>query len=393
MKIRVTPRFYLLLLIIALVFVYAFRGSLFGNSEITVVMSGTASDVRTVKCVIVRDETVVSETQVTRIDYVAKERTLVREGETVASVYSLEYSTKLINDLNTTRKNIQAYHKILLGNELDGQLEVLNQEVKQKALELKGLISGSSKGDIMELVDELEEAMEARRAYMNANQRSDTKLMKYYNDETQKQNAITSWQITKTAPMTGLVSFYLDGYESTLNATTVNDLDISGVKGILNGEKPETDSSRKSVTDVFRVMDQNHWYIMLLSEDNQWNPGLDTEYSFIVTGFEDTVYTGTVIKVAKDGENVLATVEVTQPIGSLLYTRTGSVSIGANMSGLLVSKKAIDTVSGQTGVWVYDVPGGTFVPVEVLTYRDDGTALFTPLVDGVISAGSQVLIK
>ena len=89
----------------------------------------------------------------------------------------------------------------------------------------------------------------------------------------------------------------------------------------------------------------------------------------------------------------MAVLEVTQPIGSLFYARSGSVTIGANMNGMLVSRKALGTLSGQTGVWLYDVPGGTFVPVEVLAYRKDGTVLFTPLVDGVLTYGSQVLIK
>ena len=116
-------------------------------------------------------------------------------------------------------------------------------------------------------------------------------------------------------------------------------------------------------------------------------------YSFVLRGYDELAYEGTVIKVVKNGSTVMATLEINQPIGPLAYARSGDVTIGANMSGLIVSRKAVSTVSGQTGLWLYDVPGGTFVPIEILTYRSDGTVLFMPLVEGVLSQGAQVLIK
>ena len=54
MKIRVTGRFYLVLVLIVLLFVFLFRDSLFATSEVTSLYAGSASDVRKVRCVIVR---------------------------------------------------------------------------------------------------------------------------------------------------------------------------------------------------------------------------------------------------------------------------------------------------------------------------------------------------
>lgn len=393
MKVRVTARFYLVLLLIALLFVYLFRGAIFGTGEVAVIMPGSASDGRAVKGVIVRDETVVSDKQITRMDYVAEENSLVHSGSVVAYVYTNAYSKTLIKDLNTVRQNIQAYHKIVLGNEIDAQLEVHNLDVHQYASEFKSVATGSGRGNLLGVVGKLERAMEDRRTYMSQNRRSDAKLIKYYNDEAQRVGAVDSWQRPQTAPFEGLVSFYMDGYEQELNAETVLNLSIEDVQTVLSGGKLETVNTPRSQTNVFRIMNQNHWYILLLSEDGKWNPILDQEYSFRVEGYNELVYMGKVIKVTKSGSRVMATLEVNDPIGALLYARSGNVTIGTDMSGLAVNKKALATVSGQTGVWLYDVPGGTFVPVEVLTYKKDGTVLFVPLVDGVLNAGAQVLIK
>ena len=92
------------------------------------------------------------------------------------------------------------------------------------------------------------------------------------------------------------------------------------------------------------------------------------------------------------GTSVLAQLEVNDPIGPLIYQRTCNVILGTNLTGLSVPTRAIAEKNGQYGVWLYDVPGGTFVPVEVISVKN-GNALITPLVDGVLTSGSRVLIK
>ena len=390
MKIRVTGRFYLVLVL----FVFLFRDSLFATSEVTVAIYGTASDVRTVQCVIVRDETAVNRgTQVDMIEYAKEECSSVSQGEVVCYVYTSAYASKLKNDLDDTRKKVQAYHKIVLGNELDSTLNELNLTVQQRALELKALIRGDARGNLLSAVDSLETSMEDRRAYMRSSQMSDGNLVKYYDSETQNINAISSWQTPKTAPAGGLVSFYTDGYEADLNGETVGDLEISDIRAVLAGQHLSEEAHSKKDESIFRIIDQTHWYVVLMSSDTNWNPTLDTKYSFTVNGYDELTYEGTVIRVPKEGTTVMAVLEVNQPIGPLVYLRSGNASIGADMSGYIVSKKAIDTQSGQRGVWKYDVPGGTFVAVEVLADRGDGTVLIMPLTDGVLTSGDQLLIK
>jgi len=264
--------------------------------------------------------------------------------------------------------------------------------VRQRAAELKNVVTGTTHGNILAAVANLTEAMEQRRDYMSANMRSDSKLIKYYDVEKQNLNAISSWQVPKNAPVEGVVSFYTDGYESALNASTVGDLTISDAQTVLSGGKlGATDA--KGISDVFRVVNQDHWYILLIANDSSWNPMQDDSYSFIVDGYADIVYSGVIIEVQKSGTTAMAIVEVSGPVGSLFYSRTCTATIGANLSGYHVSGKAISNVSGQTGVWLNDVPGGTFVPVEVLYTYSGGDVLFKPLVDGVISPGTQLLIK
>ena len=390
-KLRVTGRFYVFLTLVTVIILFLFRESLFGSGEVAVVFESTASDIRTVDCVIVRDEQLLSSKQVSRIEYIASEGTLIAPGDPVVYVYSLEYSEKLIRELNTVRKNIQTYHNLLLGNEIDSTLEVYDLTVKQKALDLKNLIRRNTSGNFLSLVSQLEDSMAQRRAYMASTMRSDTKLIKYYDEEKQKISAIDAWRNTFTSSMGGVVSFYLDGYENDLTIEKLPEINIDKVRKVLSGEMLSQTTARSEV-NVARVVNQNSWYMIVLSEDSKWNPVNGQSYSFQMVGYEDLLYTGTVKSVQKMGSTVMAQLEIDDPIGPLMYQRSGKAAIGANLTGLNVPAKAIIKQNGQAGVLLYDVPGGTFIPVEVLS-QDKDNALIMPLVEGVITVGSRVLIK
>ncbi|MBQ4620515.1 MAG: hypothetical protein IJB25_11660 [Clostridia bacterium] len=390
-KLRVTGRFYVFLTLVMAIILFLFRDSLFGSGEIAVVYEATASDIRSVDAVIVRDEEIISSKQVSRLEYIAQEGTLVASGDPVMYVYSLEYSEKLIRELNNVRKNIQTYHNILLGNEIDSTLEVYDLTVKQKALDLKNLIRRKTSGNFLSLVSQLEAAMDERRAYMSATMRSDTKLIKYYDEEKQKVSAIDAWRNTMLAREEGVVSFYLDGYENDLTLEKMPEFTIEKMRKVLMGEKLSETGLRDEV-NVARIVNQNNWSLIVLADDGKWNPVNGQTYSFQMMGFEDLLYTGTVKSVQKMGDSVMAQLDITDPIGPLMYQRSGKAAIGANLSGLRVPTKAIIKQNGQTGVLLYDVPGGTFIPVEVLS-EDKNETLIMPLVEGVISGGSRVLIK
>jgi hypothetical protein len=99
-----------------------------------------------------------------------------------------------------------------------------------------------------------------------------------------------------------------------------------------------------------------------------------------------------VYSVQKEGDTMLAVFEIEDPIGPLIYRRGGKAQFSIELTGLSVRVEALYNQSGQMGVWLYDVPGGTFVPVEVLS-TNGNIAMIQPLVDGSLTLGQTVLIK
>ncbi len=391
-KKRVTGRFYLFLVALLVIAFLILRPMLFPGSRETVIMMANAAQRQTVDCVIIRDEAVTESDSTARVEYVATEDSLVAEGDNVANLYTTGYSESLLNNLEATRKKIQDYHKQLLANIVDAELNKLDSVVNYMALEFKNLITHQTTGNLKTVTGQLETAMVNRQEYLRQNKRGDNKLTKLYDEENTRLSSIQSWRKVSTAERDGVVSFYIDGYENDLTPGRLNALSIADVRAVLAGSNLEN-TKRTRGNGIYRVVDQDKWYVAVLITGNTWTPVVGQDnYYMQLEGFDDLSYTASVYSVQKENDTTLAVFEVHDPIGPLIYRRKGKAQFSITLTGLSVRSEALYNENGQMGVWVYDVPGGTFVPVEVLS-TDGSIAMIQPLVDGALQLGQTILIK
>lgn len=391
-KKRVTGRFYLFLLALLVIAFLILRPLFVTHSQETVIMMANAAQRQTVDCVIIRDETVFTSDSTARVEYIAAEDSLVEEGDNVANLYTTGYSEGLLDNLEATRKKIQDYHKELLANIVDTELSKLDNVVNYMALEFKNLITQQTTGNLKTVTSQLETAMVNRQDYLRQNKRGDNKLTKLYDEENARLSSIQSWRKVSTAEKSGVVSFYIDGYENDLTPAGLNTLTIADVRAVLAGNNLDTTRATRA-GGIYRIVDQDKWYVAVLANGTSWTPVVGQDSYFMqLEGFDDLIYRASVYSVQKEGDTMLAVFEIEDPIGPLIYRRGGKAQFSIELTGLSVRVEALYNQSGQMGVWLYDVPGGTFVPVEVLS--TDGTiAMIQPLVDGALQLGQTVLIK
>jgi len=389
---KVTGRFYLFLAAILVIAFLLLRPLLTTHSKETVIMMANAAQRQTVDCVLIRDEAVFSSDSTARVEYIAPEDSLVSAGDNVANLYTTGYSEGLLNNLEETRKKIQDYHKQLLANIVDNELNKLDSVVNYMALELKDLITRQTTGNLKTVTSQLETAMVNRQDYLRQNKRGDNKLTKLYDEESARLSGIQSWRKAATAEQDGVVSFYIDGYENDLTPAGLKTLNIADVRTVLSGGN--LGSTRQTrASGIYRIVDQDHWYVAVLANGDTWTPVVGQDNYFMqMDGFDDLIYTASVYSVQKEGDTTLAVFEIHDPIGPLIYRRSGKAQFNIELTGLSVRVEALYNQNGQMGVWVYDVPGGTFVPVEVLS-TDGNIAMIQPLVDGALQLGQTVLIK
>ena len=389
---RVTGRFFLFLLALLVIAFLILRPRLFPGAKETVIMMANADQRQTVDCVLIRDESVTMAESTARVEYIAPENSLVKADTTVANLYATGYSESLLNNLEATRKKIQDYHKQLLANIVDSQLQKLDQNVNRKALEFKNLITRQTTGNLKTVASQLETEMVRRQEYLRQNKRGDSKLTKLYDEENTRLASIQSWRTVSNADRDGVVSFYIDGYETDLSPDALNALSISQIRSVLAGDRLENTRQTRN-NGIYRIVNQDRWYVAVLYNGNTWMPMVgQNNYYLQMEGFDDLTYTASVYSVQKENDTTLAIFEVRDPIGPLIYRRTGKAQFSITLTGLSVRVEALYKENGQMGVWVYDVPGGTFVPVDVLS-TDGNIAMIQPMVEGALQLGQTVLIK
>ena len=388
---RVTKRFYIFIAVILLAVFLVVRPYLnFGSGEDVVFVWNSAYE-QSMDCVIIRDEVVEASDSIVRVEYIARENTEIAKGDTVANLFTTGYTESLLSRLEETRQNIQAYHKTLLGTIVDNDLDRLETIIDLTALDFKHLATQQTRGNLQTVIEQLETAMVNRQEYLRQNKRDDTKLTKLYDEENARLSSIQSWRKVSTAAQDGVVSFYLDGYEKDLTVDLIESITAADVQTVLGGGKlGHTAELRRN--GIYRIVNQDQWYVALVTNASTWNPVVGQEYYLQFEGFEDLSYTAVVTSVQKEAGTVLAVFEINQPIGPMIYQRTGRAMMSISLSSIAVHTRALYNENGQLGVWVYDVPGGTFVPVEVLS-TDGDIALIQSLVDGALQAGQRLLIK
>lgn len=388
---RATGRFYFLLILLLAVIAYLVTQHMPQQATEGIVSTSYSSDTRAVDFVIVRNEAVVSFDSIERIEFAAAEGEAVNQGDIVAEIYSTSYIRKELNSISAKRQSIRTYQKALFAENTDANLERLDQNVLLRARQLKRLVNGTARGNIFNLYNELVSAILSRQSWMTTNKLDDTRLTALFQDEKTLLSLISNWKNPSQAPMSGIISFYFDGYETTLTSDNFLDLTADTLRKVLSGvSSVRSDSSERS-RQAYRIVSEDDWYIALLTRDQSWSPITGQELSFMANGFEDIIYTGTVIGVTHSGNDTVIQLRIKEPIGPLIYQRSGSGSVGIYTTGLSVPIGAITTQGTQTGVWVPGAYGVTFVPVDVLS-QNKQYAIVQPMQSGTLYEGMTVMI-
>lgn len=370
--VRIQARFYVFLVLLALIalmlLLWVNQWNRLGTTAI-VTQASLGSQYQG-QIVIVRDETLYDAEGVTRVDYVAEEGSHLYKGGVICRVYSSGYNQTEINKLENYRSVIQQYHKEqVMQNYVDAQLDRLNSQIDALALEIRTLVQGKGVGSLNNLETQMTSALNSRQNYLRQKYPQDLTLSSLYQQESQQLKKIESWTTTYDAQEECIVSFYTDGYESTVNAETYEELTLSQVRSVLSGQQLETDVVSRGRTAVFRTVQPGIWYALLVSSERDWNPVLDQSYKMQLEGFDEPV-DATVISFTRSGGDLLVRMEIDADVEPVLNLRTSRVVVGEFVDGVNVPVSALYVQSNMIGVVVSELGVDTFVPVTVISQNE-----------------------
>lgn len=390
-KRRVAFRFYVLLFVALCVFLYAAYmavSSFF--SKTAVITTGDMGNQYHASAVVVRDEKLTSAEGLTSITYYADEGEVVYKGNKIAEIYSTGYSQTDMNKLLNIRSQIKSYHKTLQASSYtDLQLERMSNSILLLASDIRQVARKSGAGNLLNLSRQLDTAMDNRQEYLKTKYSTDQNLGSLYDQESTLLKKIASWTVTYIANSDCIVSFYTDGYENALPFASADDISAADVKRVLSGEAPESTAAERGRTPVYRTVQSNGWYLLLLTNEKNWNPVAGQTYKVQLEGFDDTVFDATVTSFSRSGAELLVRMSVPSKVRTVLNVRTSQATVGElYVTGLQVPLSALRQQNGQVGVVLTD-GGGIFVPVTVVM-QDNENAVIQPTDVGALYEGQKI---
>ncbi len=343
-------------------------------------------------CLIVRKEVPYDAEGVTSVVYDAEEGSSVVRGDYICKVYSSGYSTREMNTLQNYRNSIRDYQKKLIEAETtyDAKLSRVTSDVLTYARAVRDLIGGA-RGSLENQEELLAGAVQARQTYMKTKYASDQRFSRLYDDELSQTQRIDSWTKQYTATGAGVVSFYSDGYEYGLTGANYTTFEPRQVRAMINGQVPEKTTAQKGKTTIYRMVEDDEWYVLFLSDNTQWNPVKGQVYQLKLERFENTQVYGEVVDFTRSGGELLVRLKVSGDVKQVLYMRTCGAVLGENMYTLCVPERAIYTQDGMTGVVIVNNNTESFIPVNVI-HKEEGNAYFQAIQQGLLFEGMTVML-
>lgn len=384
------PQVMLIVLVLAFAVWYLVTALTPESSPYATITAGVIGSRYTGDCLIVRDESPFDAEGVSSVDYIAEEGSYVTRGTTVCNVYSSGFSTREMITLQDYRDQIKEYQLKLLKAQVrtDTQMEKLESEVLTRALEVRELIGGA-RGNMNNQESLLAAAIQARQNRLKELYSEDQRMTRLYDDEQSQLQRISSWTKQYGAQQEGLVSFYSDGYEYGLTITNYDQFSPAQVRAMINGKKPTNELSAKGKTTIYRLVRDNHWIVLMLIKDTNWNPVEGAVYELKLENFKDTMVSARVLSFTRTGGELEVRLDVMSEVKPILYIRTCTGVLGDNVTSLTIPAKALYTQDNMPGVVVVNGDYQFFIPVNVIDKRD-GLVYISPIQQGVLYEGQTV---
>ncbi len=347
-----------------------------GGTQYGIVKYGSMSASYSGDAVLVRNETVDVQENVSQMDYLVDEGSEVERGDMVATIYTSGFNAKEWTTLKHYRDQIKEYHKLLIsGASTDSTLLNLMTQVQSRAMEVQRLVHGAE-GSVSDQEKLLKDAMERQQLYIKQKYPDEQKLSRLYDDENTQLQRISTWTKQFAAPANGLVSFYTDGFEKALNMNTYADYSPTEVRAMYNGQVPtlETSITSRNAVDVYRMVRKDKWAVLMLCHDQNRAPANGQTYNLVIESFDNHPLTATVIDSARSGGELLVRLEVNDVsfLPEVMYLRQCQVRLSENVSSLTVPASAIYVQNGRKGIVIETEGGEYWTGVEVTSISDDG---------------------
>ncbi len=341
-RVRVSGRFYIMLLglailigVVALILPGGGGGTL---------RSRTMEAVFDADVAVIREESCIPIEQFDMVDYLVNEGAAVNAEMPVATVYKWGYTDEMAQSLVTIQQKIYEKQLSILDGIESTELASINAQISELRSTIKDCVNGANDNDLLSLERDMEALLSQRATILKNFVQPDVDLNSLYTEESTKLTQLAEYTSTVSAKMTGVVSFYFDGFEQILTAEKLDMVNADVLKMVFSGETGATASSGNM---LYRLVNPNKWYVAFLTPAGEGLRLLEGQsYHVTFDGIHGKTSVGTALSpVAYDG-GVVNILQFDEEIGDLLSVRTVKANISATMTGYEVSRDAVKVKNG-----------------------------------------------
>ena len=359
---------------------------------------GNLNSTFSVEAVIIRNEQIVTATNYGTLECLTAEGEFVYEGTAVAELYLSDYSESDIENLISIQQDIKDHQTSnILKNIVYDDLEKINDDIDALIDEVSQLSIEKRYREIPAKDSELAVLLEQRRRYMNENLSTDSTLEKYFLQQEDILEKINSSIITMYAPSDGIVSFFLDGMETYLNYSFLQNMtnnEYESMLKIVEDNYNDTDLGLNSKINinqsVYRIVEPNLWYAVMKVPRSESTLSSGQSYLVRFDGYEGGYINGYVESLSDAGRDVIVVMRFTEDIGTMATLRIVTCNFGDTEEGYKVPREYIEYVDGVYGITVRD-SGKRFIPIYVLAQDTTHVIISSADPDNPLQEGQRLV--
>lgn len=240
-----------IIIIIAIIYIAYIAYLLIGDETDTyLVNQGTVYKEETVVGYILRNEVVIENQEITG-DIIP----IMAEGEKVAKDNSIfQYYNGNQEELNKKINEIDLQLQEALKNEkaiTSSELKLIENQIDKKIEDLKKL---SNIQEISEYNKDIDKLLDRKINFIESSTQTSTYIKELINERKKYENQLTQNAIYVKAPISGIVSYRVDGLEETLTANNIENINFQMLEemNLKTGQIVATSSKKGKIIDNFK---------------------------------------------------------------------------------------------------------------------------------------------
>lgn len=304
--------------------------------------SGTLESSISGKAKIIRNETVLYSDRDGDVEYYYHEGEKVKNGSILCKVYEKQLTEDLDTKLDELDIMIAKNQSENISQSVKTELASVDEYIYSLIDEYLIYSKTDYAFDVYELKEELESKFAIKRNIYLKN--SNTQTSKYISERDNYNNVLAGSYKNIYAPMGGIISYYVDGFEE--NYTPENIVNLKGKYLQIESSKMITGNKKsevRSLEAICKVVDNSVWYITAIFDrevTKDWTNNI--KKNLRVKNVSDGVLKGTITNVLEYNNTNIVTFQINEQINKYMAFRDIEVEVIENkISGIKIPNSSI----------------------------------------------------